>query len=100
MTETAELAGYPGTLEQAIEPGDLPESFEWKTDSTLLSVSVDEAQAKLREHIDDPKGVPLALPNRAMSRDVLVEIAEVRREGNGLLVVLRERAGTGAPTQD
>lgn len=100
MTERAELAGHPGTIEQIIEVDDLPESFEWKTDSSLLSVPIDEVASQLTERIDDPKGAPLALPDRSHARDVLVEIATVRREGDELLAVLRERSGTGARTAE
>lgn len=98
MTESAELAGWPGTIEQVVEPTDLPESFEWGTDSGLLSVPLAEVESSLIARIDDPKGVPLAFPERAASPGVVVEVATVRREDRGLIAVVRERSGTGAPT--
>ena len=94
MPTTAQLAGYPGNLVQDVDPYDLPESFEWRG-GDMPREELDAAAEKLRARIDDPKGAPLALPGK---HDVLVDIAAVRREGGGLLVVLRGRSGTGART--
>lgn len=100
MTEPAELAGYSGTLQQAVDPDDLPESFEWTTAPDRVDAPLDHVATDLRDRIDDPKGTPLAFPQRTLSRDVLVEVAAVREDGDGLLVILRERSGTGAKTRD
>ena len=96
-TDTAELAGYPGKLEQDLDPDDLPESFEWRTGPDLLDVPLDEAARELEARIDEAMGSPLALAGR---HDVLVDIASVVRDDDGLLVVLRERSGTSALTDE
>ena len=99
MTEYAELAGFPGTLQQAIDPDNLPESFEWRASTDRIDAPLDEVADDLRARIDDPKGTPLALRHRALERDVLVDVAAVRRRDDGLTVILRERSGTGAKTR-
>ena len=100
MTESAELAGYAGTLHQAVDPDDLPESFEWTPSAHEIDGPLDEVVADLRARIDDPKGTPLALRHRALERDVLVEVAAVRERDEGFVVILRERSGTGAKTRE
>lgn len=99
MPETVELAGIPGHVEQPIEPQDLPESFEWHTSERLSSERLDEVADQLETLVDDPKGAPLAFPDRRDRYDVLVDLAEVRREDGGLLAILRRRPGTAAPTR-
>lgn len=95
MDEPAELAGFPGRLDRKVDPNDLPESFEWTTRTDWLRRPVREVEAELQAAKSDAKGTPLALRTDD-GKDVLVEIAQIRRTGDGLRVVLRERSGTSA----
>ena len=99
MTETAQLAGYPGTLQQRVDPDDLPESFEWSASLDRIDAALDELEEELRSRIDHPKGTPLEFRHRVLTHDILVDVAAVRRQDQGLLVILRERSGTGAKTR-